>query len=167
MSILKAEELAGWIKKAGESQRVSEFQYPFATGLYVNVSYASKFLISQIREASKEMFMNPRTRQQEERLNDEKLRTEYARTILKGWRGLTLETLKILVPGVDVIIERDLADRGEEVTEAKTEIPFDSSLAKVIMQNSMDFENWVIDIATNSANYTKIAEVKKDQYENL
>jgi len=161
--MIKVEDLGAFIKKAGESQRVSEFQYPFASTFFVSVAYASKFLLNQIREASKETFMNPRTRQSEDRINEDKLRNEYARIIMKGWRGLTVKVLNLLVPGLDIVMEKE----GGVAAELDVEIPYDQALANVIMRNSLDFESWIIDIATNSSNYTRIAEIKKEQLENL
>jgi len=163
MQAVKIDNLGEWIKKAGESQRVSEFQYPFASTFFVNIAYASKFLLGQIREASKEISMNLRTHQSEDHINENKMRDEYARVIIKGWRGLTIKALYLLVPGLDVVMEKETAGTiGDEV-----EIPYDPAIASIIMKNSLDFETWIIDIAVNSANFSKIAESKKAQIENL
>jgi hypothetical protein len=155
---VSTQELIGWIKKAGESERVLEFQYPFARDLYFQVAYASKHVLQQIREECKESVFNPRTRQPEERLNEDKMRRSYARLIIHGWRGLTLSKLQRIVPGV-------VPDR--EGVDPETEIRYDEDLAAVLIQYSIEFENWVIDTATNVENFTTVALKKKEQYENL
>lgn len=155
---ISTKDLIGWIKKAGESERVLEFQYPFAKDLYFLVAYASKHVLQQIREECKESFFNTRTRQPEERLNEEKMRKSYARLIVHGWRGLTLAKLQKIVPGV-------VPDR--EGVDPNISVSYEEELAAVLIQYSIEFENWVIDTATNVENYTQVAGKKKDQYENL
>jgi len=156
---IKQEDLAGWIRKAGKRERVVELQYPYAglNDVFVSIGYASKFILQQIREAAKEFYMNPRTRQQEERLNDEKLKKEYAAFIIKGWRGMTVERLRKLVPTLEV----------DAAVDPTTEVPYSQDVALSIMEVSMDFETWIIDSAQNVENFARVAEAKKEQYENL
>lgn len=148
-------EFVGLIKKAGKAQRVGEFQCPYVKDFYVKIAYASKFVMNQIRDAAKEVVSNPRTREREERLNDEKLRKEYTRQLILGWRGLTVGTLAKIVPGA--ISDADQAK----------EIPFDIETAEAILEVSLEFENWVIDVATSVDNYTSLVEQKQKEAENL
>jgi hypothetical protein len=157
-SKISVQELVSWIKKAGESERVLEFQYPYVPNFFVKVAYASKHVLQQIREECKETFFNTRSRTQEEKLNDEKMRKAYARQIIQGFRGLTLGGLQKIVPGTGVDQENVSLDTPVEYTE---------ELAEVLIQVSIDFENWVIDIATNVENFSKVALKKKEQLENL
>ena len=152
--------LAEWIRKAGKEQRVVEFQYPFVPDFYVKVAYASKSILSQIREASKEFVSDLRTRVKEERLNDEKLRREYAMRVIKDWRGLTGAKLPKVVPGIVLQFE------GGEV-KADADIPYSVDIAVALLEVSIEFENWVLDMATNIENYSKIAEAKEVEYKNL
>jgi len=154
---METERLAEWIQKAGKKEKISEFQYPFADDVYVELAYASKFVFQQIREVAREMFTNPRTRQQEERLNEDKLRTEYAKHVVKGWRGLTVKKLKIMIPC--------FGPEGEFTEE--TEIPFSIAVSRAIMEVSIDFESWILDTASNVQNFAHVAERKKEQLENL
>ena len=159
---MKPNELAEQIKKAGRQQRVIEFQCPYIPECYVSLAFANRFVLNQIREAAREVFTNPRTRLQEEKFNDVKLREAYAVNVIQGWRGLTYERLQQLIPGLEVQDER-----GEKKIDLKTEVPFDTTVAVALLSESLEFENWVIEIASNVDNYSHIAMQKKKETENL
>ena len=155
---MKPNELAQYIKKAGKEQRVVEFQCPYIPEFFVKIAYASKFAMNQIRDASKEAYTDfRRGREPIEKLNDEKLRNAYADWIIKGWRGLTLGKLSKLIPGIE----------AEREVEAEKDIAHSEDIAVALLENSIEFENWIIDIATNVENYSRIAEQKKTEEENL
>lgn len=155
---MKPQELAEFIRKAGKEQRVIESACPYIPEFFVSIAYASKFAMNQIREASKEVFTDfRRGREPIEQLNDEKLRSAYAEWIIKDWRGLTVEKLRQLIPGVETA----------EKTEGEKEIPYNHEIAVALLESSIEFENWVIGIATEIRNYSKIAEQKKKEIENL
>jgi len=158
MSEIKTEELAALIRKAGKVERVGEFQYPYLPDVYFRICYASKFMLQQIREVSREAFTNLRTRTQEERFNEEKLRNEYAKLIIKGWRGLTVDKLNVMLPGMVAVEGKALPDQ---------EVPFGLDIAVALMDNSFEFENWVVAIASEVQNFSHVAERKKEQLENL
>lgn len=152
---LTADELKAAIKKAGASEKVVEFQYPYMTEVFLKIAYASKQLLKSISDEARENFFNTRTRQQEDRINDEKFNRASARQLIKGWRGLTVGRLRKIVVGLDIT--------GDD----NQEIPFDEELAYVLMDNSIDLQLWVINTATDITNFSKIAEKKDAQYENL
>lgn len=158
--------LTKWINQAGESQRVVEFQYPYAQNFYVQIAFASKFRLNQIREACNEQFINRRTRVTEERMNEEKWRKEISERVIKGWRGLDIDKLNRLVPGV---LEAAIGElKGKDIEEVKKiEVEYSQETAETILKNSIEFENWLFDQAINPENFSKIAEKKEKEYENL
>lgn len=158
---MKANDLAEQIKKAGRAQRVIEFQCPYIPECFVSLVFANRFVLNQIREAAREVFTNPRTRLQEERFNDVKLREAYAQQIIQDWKGLTYEKLQKLIPGLEV------KDENEKAVDLKAEVPFSAEVAVALLSESIEFENWVIEIASNVDNYSRIAEQKKKESENL
>ena len=158
---MKAIELAEQIKKAGKIQRVIEFQCPYIPECHVSLAFANRFVLNQIREAAREVFKNPRTGLQEERFNDEKLRAAYAQHVVQSWKGLTYEKLQKLIPGLEI---KD--DAGKPVNP-KDDVPFATDVAAAMLNASIEFENWVIDIASTVDNYSNIAEQKKKETENL
>ena len=153
---METKNLAELIKKAGKSKRVGEFKCPYISEFYVSIAHASKFILTQIREVARETWTNPRTREREEKFNDDKLRKEYSRQIVINWRGLTAEKLQHILPGLKIV--------GKENTD---DIPYSSVIAEAILEVSLEFENWAIDIATNVENYSHIAEEKGKELENL
>jgi len=158
---MKPNELAEQIKKAGRQQRVIEFQCPYIPECYVSLAFANRFVLNQIREAAREVFTNPRTRLQEEKFNDAKLREAYAVNVIQAWRGLTYEKLQQLIPGLEV------KDEAGKPVDLKVDVPFDTTVAVALLSESLEFENWVIEIASNVDNYSHIAKQKKKESENL
>ena len=158
---MKAIELAEQIKKAGKIQRVIEFQCPYIPECFVSLAFANRFVLNQIREAAREVFKNPRTGLQEERFNDEKLRAAYAQHVIQDWKGLNYEKLQKLIPGLEI------KDEAGKPVALKDDVPFDTGVAAAMLNASIEFENWVIDIASTVDNYSNIAEQKKKETENL
>jgi hypothetical protein len=144
------------IRKAGKAERIAEFKCPYIADFFVKVAYASKFVLNQIREASTETSTNVRTREPEERLNDEKLRDEYSRRIIHGWRGLTPEKLEKILPGLEL-----------EGIEPDEEIPFSQEIALAILEVSLEFEDWVVSTAITVENFTKKLKENQKDLENL
>lgn len=154
---MEVKELSGWIRKAGKTQRVLEFQCPYIQDFYVDIAYANKFVLNQIREVAREVSTNLRTGQREERINDDKFRQEYSRHIIRGWRGLTFSKLSKIIPGIELKDKEDL----------NKEIPFSQEIALALLEVSIELESWVVDIAIGVENYSNIAERKEKEYENL
>ena len=149
-------DFAGLIRKAGKAQRSGEFSCPYIKDFKVEIAYASKFVLNQIREVAREIHGNPRTGQKEERMNEDKLRDEYARQIIRGWRGLTPTKLQDILPGVEFSDD----DGGRD-------IEFGHDVAVALLEASLEFEAWVIDIATEVKNFKHVAERQERLEENL
>jgi len=153
--VFSIEELTQAIRKAAEAETVVEFEYPYISGLYFNIAYASKHLLQQILDGAKENYFNPKTRMQEERTNSAKFNRLAARQLVRGWKGLTVKSLKTLIVGLSTSASDD------------TEIPYSEELAYALMDSSLDFQNWVVSVATDVSNFSNIAQTKAEQYENL
>jgi len=154
---MENKDLAGWIQKGGKTQRVVESECPYIPGFHVKLTFVSKFLLGQIRDISREYWQNPRTGLREENFNEQKLREAYADFVISDWKGLTIGKLRKLVPALEV--------KGD-VTE-ETDVPFSRDVVLALLEQSLEFENWVVSIATDIRNYSKIAELKEKEYQNL
>jgi len=150
-------DLSELVRKAGKDKRIIEFQCPYIPKFYVKIAFASKFVLGQIREISKEIFYDARTRVREEKLNDDKLRREYAKQIVIDWRGLTVDSLKKILPSLEV--EKDV--------DVSKEILYSAELTIAMLEVSLEFESWILDIASNVENFVAIAEQKEKEKENL
>jgi len=169
-------DIAGWAAKAGKTERIAEFQYPFIDGLYVQIAYGSRFVLNQIRQLAAEPYTDRRTRTREEKLNDEKLQLGYAERIVKGWKGLTVGLLDRLIPGT---IDEAVAQYEEQAKKnpdfkvppleeiIATTVEYSIPTAMSILGNSIDFMNWVVDTAGDSDRYSEMATRKQKEFENL
>jgi len=169
-------DIASWAAKAGKTERIAEFQYPYIDGFYVQVAYGSRFVLNQIRQLAAEPYTDRRTRTREEKLNDEKLQLGYAERIVKGWRGLTVAQLDRLIPGT---IDEAVAQYEEEAKKNPTvKVPPLTEIEKIVVEysiatavsilgNSIDFMNWVVDTAGDADRYSEVAVQKQSEHENL
>lgn len=169
-------DIALWAAKAGKTERIAEFQYPYIDGFYVQVAYGSRFVLNQIRQLAAEPYTDRRTRTKEEKLNDEKLQLGYAERIVKGWRGLTVGVMDRLIPGT---IDEAVAQYEEEakknpdfkvppLTEIiETIVEYSIPTAASILGNSVDFMNWIVDVAGDSDCYSEMATQKQKEFDNL
>ena len=144
------------IRRAGKAQRTVEFQCPYVEDFFVKITFASKFNINQLRESSREVSVNSRTREREERTNEGKLRKEYARIIVHGWRGLTGRKLEKLLPGFNVPTEM-----------LESDIPYNVPNTVALLEASMEFETWVLNTAMDLENYKAVDREKSKEFENL
>ena len=176
-------ELAEFIKKAGRTQRVIEFECPFVEDFHVQIAYANKFTMNQIYDAARETKADYRTQVPIDRLNREKLRDAYAEELTLGWKGLTVAKLQDIIPGLRVDLTKEKMVKlfpklTSEIEAAKTdadlqkviqkvEVPFAHALAVSMLEVSLEFENWVLFTATEIKNYSVIGEQKKAEIENL
>jgi len=153
---MDTKELIGVIGKAGKVQRTNEFECPEIPGFWVTIAYASKFVVNQIREESEEVRSNARTKEREVHYNEDKIRDQYSKRIIIGWRGLTVEALKGLLPG----LESSDADKNKNVE-------FSSAIAKALMDNSLEFEDWVFIVCQTLRNFKHVVDKKTEEFENL
>jgi len=154
---METKDFAGLIRKAGKAQRSGEFSCPYIKDFKVEIAYASKFVLNQIREVAREIHGNPRTGQKEEKMNEDKLRDEYARQIIRDWKGLTPAKLVDILPG---LVEYNEDDKDRE-------IEFGHDVAVALLESSLEFEAWIIDIATEVQNFKHVAERQEKAEENL
>ncbi len=184
-------EFADFIKLAGKKQRVVEFEYPFLKDFYVELVFASKFIMNQIYDTARKVSDKGDSatisaygvKIPVERLDKDKLREAYAGQIVIGWRGLTIKKLQGIVPGlaVDLTLEQakklfpklatELAavktDADLQKVIEKVDLPYTVELAFAMLEVTAEFENWVIFTATDSKNYSKVAEEKEKEIKNL
>ena len=173
---IKQRDITSWIQKAGKTEQIGEFQYPYLSDFYVLIAFGSRAILNQIRQLALEPYTDRRTRTKEDRLNDEKLQLGYAERIVKGWRGLNVEGLNTLIPGTTeealTEYEKAKAENAELVVPTldeikKVEVVYSVETATELMGNSIDFMNWIVEMAGNSENYSKIGAQKKEEYDNL
>lgn len=167
-------DIASWAAKAGKTERIAEFQYPYIDGFCVQIAYGSRFILNQIRQLAIEPHTDRRTQTEEEKLNDEKLHLGYAERIVKGWKGLTVGALDRLIPGtIDVAVASYEAEAKKNpefkvppLTEIiETIVEYSVPTATSILSNSIDFMNWVVKVAGDADRYSQVAVQKQEEKE--
>jgi len=173
---LEKKDIGSWISKAGKSEQIKEFQYPYIKAFFVEVAFASRFTLNQIRQGAVEEYTDRRTRTKEERLNEDDVNMGYAERITKGWRGLDVKGLDELIPGTLAEAEFQYAEQKKTHPDfvvpsrediLKTEVEFSVETAFEIITNSVDFMSWILDMSGNSEHYSKVGKKKEKEYENL
>lgn len=144
------------INKAGKAKSTVEFSCPYIRDFYVRITYANAMILQEIRDASREVRFDPRTRERQEELNEDKLREQYATKLISGWRGLTARKLKKLLPELTVADE-----------ELDRDISYEKELTIAILEGSLEFSAWVDSVATSIENFTAVEKKQEEELENL
>ena len=140
------------IGKLKVTEKVISTQYP-DTEFYVDINFVSMDKLSSIRNRALVMKFNTRTREREETVDNDKFLEEYAKVIVKGWKGLDIKTLsKILA-----------VDAAEE--DPAEIIPYSQDEAVDLLQNSPNFLSFITDTLNDFEKFGAIR--KEDNVKNL
>jgi hypothetical protein len=120
-----------------------EFDYPGMDGFKVSLCYLSREELIKLRAKCVSQKFNKKTRGFEEQLDDEKFLSEYTASVIKGWSGFKYEYVAQLLLTAD------------DVSNRPGELPFSQENVEVLMQNSVDFDQWVTETVGELENFTK------------
>ena len=118
-----------------------EFDYPGLDGFKVKLCYLSREELVKLRNRCVSQVFNKKTRQFEEKIDDDKFLREYTSGVIKGWSGLKLKFLKHLL-------------LVNEVEDEEYELPFNEENVEILMKNSGDFDQWVTEMVGDLENFT-------------
>jgi len=118
-----------------------EFDYPGLDGFKVKLCYLSREELVKLRNRCVSQVFNKKTRQFEEKVDDDKFLKEYTSGVIKGWSGLKLKFLKHLL-------------LVNEVEDEEYELPFNEENVEILMKNSGDFDQWVTEMVGDLENFT-------------
>ncbi|MEK9699451.1 MAG: hypothetical protein VW270_26975 [Candidatus Poseidoniales archaeon] len=118
-----------------------EFDYPGLDGFKVKLCYLSREELVKLRNRCVSQVFNKKTRQFEEKIDDDKFLKEYTSGVIKGWSGLKLKFLKHLL-------------LVNEVEDEEYELPFNEENVEILMKNSGDFDQWVTEMVGDLENFT-------------
>lgn len=121
------------IKNLMVTEKVSEVDFPDIDGFKVRVCYVGRDRLIKIRNSALVYKFNKRTRQREEEVDNDKFLEEYSRSVIKGWKGLTIRELARILP-----IETSGADLDKEV-------PYTEDDALELLRNSTIFDQFITD----------------------
>ena len=116
--------------------------YPGYTGFSVDLCYLAREELIKVRKKCLSNKWNKRTHQPEEELDDEKFLTEYAKAVIKGWKGLKYRYLEEL-------LLVDISDLDPD-----DELVYTQENAELLMKNATSFDTWVTDNVGDLENFT-------------
>ena len=116
--------------------------YPGIDEFEVDLCYLAREELLKLRNKCLTQKFNKKTRAFEEQLDEDKFLVQYVKGVIKGWRGLTYESLQELL----------LVDVTEQ--DPEDELEFTQENAEILMRNSGDFDSWVTEMVGDLENFT-------------
>ena len=123
-------------------------EFPGLDGFEVELANLSRKELVNLRKKCTTNKFNRKTRAFEESLDDEKFVNEFTEATVKGWKGLKLSYLEDLI----------LVDLSGQ--DSNTEMDFSLENAKVLVENSSEFDNWLNEVVFDLENFR--AEPKRE-----
>lgn len=116
-------------------------EFPGCPGFEVEVANLSRKELVNLGKRCIIQKFDRKTRQMFEERDDEKFIKEFANATVKNWRGLKLKFLEDLI-----LVDLKAADPEEELS-------FDQEQAQVLIENSVEFDNWINEVVFDLANF--------------
>lgn len=110
-------------------------------GFSVEVANLSRKELTGLRKKCTTTKFDRKTRQAVETLDEEKFVTEFTNSVIKNWKGLTLEHLETLLL---VNIE------GED---PKKELEYSADNAETLVSSSTEFDTWLNEVVFDLDNF--------------
>lgn len=120
------------------------------TNFEVLVIHYGKQLIAQLAERNSIYAFDTTKMAERKEIDAEAFRKDYARTIIKNWRGLTIEVLRRFVP-VKMDAEPPADFQFECTDEAK----------EMLIKHSMEFDQWLQSISSKVETFNKKKETSE------
>jgi len=115
--------------------------FPGLEGFSVEVANLSRKELTGLRKRCTTNKFDRRTRQINEQLDEDKFITEFARAVIKNWKGLTLANLETLL-----LI--DTADKDPSI-----ELEYSEDNAEQLVSNSTEFDTWLNEVVFDLDNF--------------
>ena len=127
------------LREAFEKYQHFSYEVAYRDGFVIQVRPTSPLKFRQIAKSCTKITVNPKTRQAEEKLDEEQNRRKLTEHIIAGWSGLTNNKLRLWLPGLPLHPSDD-------------EIPYDVDTALTLMDYLHDFERFLVDVAIGAYN---------------
>ena len=110
-------------------------------GFQVEVANLSRKELNGLRKKCTTTKFDRKTRQAVEELSEEKFITEFSNSVIKNWKGLTLEHLETLLL-VDI--------SGQDATK---ELEYTVDNAETLVSSSSEFDTWLNEVVFDLDNF--------------
>ncbi len=140
------------LKKLMIDTKSAWVDFPGLPGFEVEVANLSRKELTSLRKRCTVQKFDRKTRQAVETLDEEKFVTEFTSSVIKSWKGLTLENLETLL-----LINM-------EGKNAKDELEYTTENAEVLVNSSTEFDTWLNEVVFDLDNFrtgTKTKPVQK------
>jgi hypothetical protein len=115
--------------------------FPGLPGFQVEVANLSRKELNGLRKKCTTTKFDRKTRQAVEELSEEKFITEFSNSVIKNWKGLTLEHLETLLL-VDI--------SGQDATK---ELEYTVDNAETLVSSSSEFDTWLNEVVFDLDNF--------------
>ena len=129
------------LKKLMVDTKAAWIDFPGLKGFEVEVANLSRKELTGLRKKCTSTKFDRKTRQALEVLDEEKFVTEFTNSVVKNWKGLTLEHLETLI----------LVDISGE--DASKELEFTKENAETLVSSSTEFDTWLNEVVFDLDNF--------------
>ena len=129
------------LKKLMVDTKAAWIDFPGLDGFSVEVANLSRKEIQGLRKKCTTTKFDRKTRQAMEDLDEEKFVVEFAKAVVKNWKGLTLEHLETLIL-VDI-----------EGKDPKEQLPYSMDNAETLVNSSTEFDTWLNEVVFDLDNF--------------
>ena len=129
------------LKKLMVDTKAVWIDFPGLKGFEVEIANLSRKELNGLRKKCTTTKFDRKSRQAVETLDEEKFVTEFSRSVIKNWKGLTLEHLETLL-----LVDIDGQD-------PKKELEFTVDNAETLVSSSTEFDTWLNEVVFDLDNF--------------
>ena len=129
------------LKKLMVDSKSTWIDFPGLDGFSVQVTNLSRKELTNLRKNCTVQKFDRKSRAITETLDEDKFVEEFAKSVVQGWKGLTLEHLETLV----------LIDMGEQ--DPTTQVDYSEENAEQLVSNSTEFDTWLNEVVFDLDNF--------------
>tara|TARA_R110002153_G_scaffold125394_1_gene272412 strand:- start:1174 stop:1623 length:450 start_codon:yes stop_codon:yes gene_type:complete len=129
------------LKKLMVDTKAVWIDFPGLKGFEVEVANLSRKELTGLRKKCTTTKYDRKTRQPVETLDEDKFVTEFSKSVIKNWKGLTLEHLETLLL-VDI--------EGED---PEKELDYNEENAETLVSSSSEFDTWLNEVVFDLDNF--------------
>ena len=129
------------LKKLMVDTKAVWVDFPGLKDFTVEVANLSRKELTGLRKKCTTTKYDRKTRQAVETLDEDKFITEFSKSVIKNWKGLTLEHLETLL-----LVDIDGQD-------PKKELEFSEENAETLVSSSTEFDTWLNEVVFDLENF--------------
>ena len=122
--------------------------FPGLEGFSIEVANLSRKELTGLRKRCTTNKFDRKTRQINEQLDEDKFIVEFAKSVIKSWKGLTLAHLETLL----------LVDTSDQ--DPSAELEYTEENAEQLVTNSTEFDTWLNEVVFDLDNFRTKSEGK-------